>query len=143
MEWKCQHEFVQCGSGMEVCRYCSFVRGADSRNDIAKPGCPDCADLRAELQSVLSERDALLAGVVQREAEVERLRADVRTAVADYMRSEGCACCQNIEDHKDHKERLAELLDVPKYEDGSGCDFGRYETGKKSAARRGEVEANV
>ena len=36
----------------------------------------------------------------------------LRTAVADYMRSEGCSCCQDREAHKKHRARLGELLNV-------------------------------
>lgn len=52
----------------------------------------------------------------------------LRTAVADYMYSEGCSCCQDVENHKKHEAVLAKLLRVPKYKDGSGYDFGRYKT---------------
>ena len=57
----------------------------------------------------------------------------IRQAVADYMSSEGCACCQNVEAHKQHTAALAKLLRVPKYEDGSGYDFGRFKTKPRSA----------
>ena len=60
---------------------------------------------------------------------------EVRTAVADYMRSEGCSCCRNIEAHDRNKAKLGEMLDVPEYSDGSGYDFGKFETG---AQRDGE-----
>ena len=51
--------------------------------------------------------------------------AEIRTAVADYIGTEGCSCCESPS-HPDHKERLAKLLRVKKYDDGSGYDFGRY-----------------
>lgn len=54
----------------------------------------------------------------------------IRQAVADYMRSEGCSCCQNIEQHKEAERILAGLLDVPIYSDGSGYDFNRFATDK-------------
>lgn len=47
----------------------------------------------------------------------------LRQAVANYMASEGCGCCQNREQHKEDEKVLAELLDVPKYDDGSGYNF--------------------
>lgn len=50
---------------------------------------------------------------------------DIRRAIADYMFSEGCSCCQG-RDHKKHEERIAKLLRVPKYKDGSGYDFSRF-----------------
>jgi hypothetical protein len=52
----------------------------------------------------------------------------IRTAIADYMRSEGCSCCRNIEKHDEAKERLGKLLRVPKYSDGSGYDFSKFRT---------------
>jgi hypothetical protein len=57
--------------------------------------------------------------------EAAMLRKMMRTAVANYMASEGCSCCQGA-DHDAHKEALAKLLNVPKYKDGSGYDFSRY-----------------
>ena len=52
--------------------------------------------------------------------------AEIRRAVADYMASEGCSCCQNTEKHQEAKAKLAKLLHVPKYEDGSGYNFYRF-----------------
>ncbi|MBX4188235.1 MAG: hypothetical protein KW793_03835 [Candidatus Doudnabacteria bacterium] len=56
------------------------------------------------------------------------LRDILRQAVADYMESEGCSCCQNTIEHKQHTERLAKLLKVPKYADGSGYDFNKFKS---------------
>ena len=53
-------------------------------------------------------------------------REALRTAVADYMRSEGCTCCQDVEAHEKHTETLAKLLNVEPYSDGSGYDFTTY-----------------
>lgn len=55
----------------------------------------------------------------------EKMIENIRIAVANYMGSEGCSCCQGS-DHDDHKEALAKLLNVPKYPDGSGYDFRRF-----------------
>ncbi len=52
----------------------------------------------------------------------------IRTAVADYMRSEGCGCCGDYEGHKEHAAILGKLLNVPKYKDGSGYDFTKFRT---------------
>ena len=49
----------------------------------------------------------------------------VRQAVADYMSSEGCSCCEGSK-HDAHKAALAELLDVPMYTDESGYDFYQF-----------------
>lgn len=51
----------------------------------------------------------------------------IRQAVADYMQSEGCSCCEGS-DHAEHEARLAKLLRVPRYKDGSGYDFPKFRT---------------
>jgi len=48
--------------------------------------------------------------------------AALRVAVATYIRSEGCGCCESSK-HAEHTGELARLLDVPAYSDGSGYDF--------------------
>ena len=65
-------------------------------------------------------------------------RNALRQAVADYMRSEGCSCCRDVADHEQHAARLAALLKVPRYKDGSGYDFGRFESGKMRLPKRKE-----
>lgn len=60
----------------------------------------------------------------------------MRVAVANYMHSEGCGCCSNAEAHEKHKARLARLLGIPPYEDGSGYDFARYISPEKRRVRR-------
>jgi hypothetical protein len=59
---------------------------------------------------------------------MEELKAQLRTAIADYMISEGCSCCQDTEKHNEAAENIAKLLDVEPYEDGSGYDFYKYKT---------------
>jgi len=54
-------------------------------------------------------------------------RDDMRAAVANYMRSEGCSCCRDSEAHERHTAALGRLLKVPKYKDGSGYNFARFE----------------
>lgn len=58
----------------------------------------------------------------------------IRQAVADYMASEGCSCCQDTDAHDVAKAKLARLLHVKKYSDGSGWDFAPF----RSAPRRRE-----
>ena len=50
---------------------------------------------------------------------------EVKTAVADYMGSEGCGCCGNYEAHKEHHNKLGKLLNVKQYADKSGYDFSQ------------------
>ena len=52
----------------------------------------------------------------------------IRRAVADYMQTEGCSCCQDYEGHQEHRATLGKLLKVAKYTDRSGYDFSRYRT---------------
>lgn len=55
-------------------------------------------------------------------------RNALRQAVADYIRSEGCSCCRDMGAHDKNAARIAELLDVPPYPDGSGHDFHKFAT---------------
>jgi hypothetical protein len=55
-----------------------------------------------------------------------KFKKALREAVANYMRSEGCSCCQDVDAHREHKAVLAKLLGVRKYSDGSGYDFSKY-----------------
>jgi hypothetical protein len=50
------------------------------------------------------------------------LLSEIRQAVAAYMWSEGCSCCR-ADNHDENGERLAVLLGVKKYDDGSGYDW--------------------
>jgi hypothetical protein len=52
----------------------------------------------------------------------------IRQAVADYMQSEGCSCCRDVEGHQEAERVLAGLLDVPMYDDASGYDFNQFAT---------------
>ncbi len=63
---------------------------------------------------------------MENDKSIRRLKAELRKAVADYMGSEGCSCCRNTEEHELNAARLAKLLNVRKYPDGSGYDFSRY-----------------
>jgi len=55
--------------------------------------------------------------------EIEKLKEELRQAMSDYVRSEGCSCCQDRDKHKESAERIAKLIDVPPYDDGSGYQF--------------------
>ena len=57
-------------------------------------------------------------------------RAELRTLIADYKQAEGCSCCRDIDRHEEITAKLAKLLKVPKYKDGSGYDFHRYRSEK-------------
>jgi hypothetical protein len=67
---------------------------------------------------------ALDAEAARREAP----HAELRRAVADYMASEGCSCCRDNQAHDRHTAELARLLNVPKYEDGSGYNFAHFKS---------------
>ena len=55
---------------------------------------------------------------------------EIREAISDYMYSEGCDCCRNIEAHGIHGKRIAKLLNVEMFGDESGYDFAKYRTWK-------------
>ena len=55
---------------------------------------------------------------------------EIRQAVADYMHSEGCSCCRDIEAHEINHKRLGKLLKAPKYSDDSGYDFSKFRSKK-------------
>jgi len=57
---------------------------------------------------------------------LENFKKRVRGAVANYMMSEGCSCCQDVEQHVEDTAVLAYLLDVPKRKDGEGYDFFQF-----------------
>lgn len=59
----------------------------------------------------------------------EQLEA-IRNALADYMQSEGCGCHCDRPAHAEAEARLAKLLKVAAYDDGSGYDFGKYRSKK-------------
>lgn len=52
----------------------------------------------------------------------------IRTALADYMNAEGCECCRDADGHTAAEARLAKLLRIPRYKDGSGFNFGKFAT---------------
>jgi len=68
------------------------------------------------------------------EIKIAKLRKELRQALGDYVYSEGCTCCQDTKKHEQAAERLAKLLNVAKYTDGSGYDFYRYATNAKKDA---------
>lgn len=63
----------------------------------------------------------------------------VRQAVAEYMYSEGCSCCRDIDAHSVNKKRLAELLNVPLYSDGSGYDFSLFRLSASPTLRAADL----
>jgi len=56
--------------------------------------------------------------------------AGIRKAVADYIATEGCSCCQDVDGHKDAMERLGKMIKMKKYSDGSGYDYSLYRSKK-------------
>jgi hypothetical protein len=51
---------------------------------------------------------------------------ELRNAFGDYVASEGCSCCQDEGEHKRALARIAKVLKIPKYKDGSGYDTFRF-----------------
>lgn len=53
-----------------------------------------------------------------KQEELEKFKARLRTYFADYVASEGCDCCRNQEEHEIAYNRITKLLDVSENEDG-------------------------
>ena len=62
------------------------------------------------------------------QAIVEEFKKEVRELIANYMRSEGCTCCQDFEEHAKNKKLLGELLDCGKYDGEDDYNFHQYAT---------------
>jgi hypothetical protein len=62
--------------------------------------------------------------------EAKELKSKMRRAFANYRSSEGCGCCEGSK-HEEHEQAIAKLLGVPKYKDGSGYDFSKYQEKEK------------
>lgn len=60
----------------------------------------------------------------------KNLLSKIRQTLADYMYSEGCSCCQDVDEHKLAKDKLGKLLKIKKYLDNSGYDFSKYRSPK-------------
>lgn len=54
--------------------------------------------------------------------------AEVRQALADYIATEGCSCCQDRDGHQEAMNRLGKLLKMKKNPDGIGYDYSKYKT---------------
>lgn len=66
--------------------------------------------------------DELTHYVSQLEKRIEK----IRTQFAKYVKSEGCSCCRNTEDHEAAEKELGILLKADTYADGSGFDWYKY-----------------
>lgn len=68
----------------------------------------------------------------------EAERKKIIQAVADYMGSEGCSCCQLIDEHRSHKNTLGKILGLKRTKDWygkgeHGYDFSKYRTTEKKS----------
>ena len=94
-------------------------------------------DVLREWKQECVDRGSLgLWGRIDRiEAALERERAEVRFAVAQFIRSEGCSCCESS-DHEEHENMLARLVGAARYDDDSGWDWSPFlRIGADAAAR--------
>lgn len=53
-------------------------------------------------------------------------REEIRKWVANLNVAAGCSCCRDDGKWELSQEKLAKLLKVPKYDDGSGYDFHKF-----------------
>jgi hypothetical protein len=84
------------------------------------------------IADILASRKSILT----RQLEEKNTRTHIRQAFADYMASEGCSCCRREEEHSNALVRLAKLLRMRKYKDGSGIDYNLYTTKDESIIHR-------
>ena len=47
----------------------------------------------------------------------------IRLAFCNYVRTEGCSCCEHDSHQKEDKEIICRLLKIPRYKDNSGWDI--------------------
>ena len=82
------------------------------------------AELRAEIAGFphVADLAAAMITTADENVKLKQQLAELRDAVAIYMESEGCSCCEG-DDHAEHQNRIAALLNFPKYDDGSGYDY--------------------
>ena len=53
----------------------------------------------------------------------EKVIIEIKKAFVDYYDSEGCTCCENVEEHKIALDKIAALLNFKKYSDNSGYNI--------------------
>ena len=56
-------------------------------------------------------------------AELQAKLDSVREDFCMFWKAQGCSCCEDIEASEKYGRRLAESLDIPLYDDGSGVDY--------------------
>ena len=57
---------------------------------------------------------------------IKEIMEEMRRNFADYVKTEGCSCCQDVDGHKKAEKNLAKILKPDAYEDGSGFDWHKY-----------------
>jgi len=53
------------------------------------------------------------------------LRESIRKALREYLRTEGCSCCEDTPAHVEALHQLGDLLSALPYSDNSGHDFDK------------------
>ena len=70
----------------------------------------------------------MIKSPIQTDMKKEKKIGKIRRLIADYMQSAGCSCCELGDKHARVEKQLAELLGVPKWEDGYGYNFNKFAT---------------
>lgn len=58
-------------------------------------------------------------------------KEQIREQVSNLVRAAGCGCCRNDEEWKQAQTKLADILNIERYDDDSGWDFYKYATKRK------------
>lgn len=53
---------------------------------------------------------------------------EIRELVANLLSASGCSCCRDDKGWYGNIKKLAKILKVPKYKDGSGYDFYKFKS---------------
>lgn len=81
-------------------------------------------ELRRALPDDYQEHlDDVLHPMFESIEELEAEKARIRLAFCLFWKAKGCTCCEDTESLEAHGRELAELLDIPIYDDDSGVDY--------------------
>lgn len=63
----------------------------------------------------------------ERMPSLTQFKEDLRNTFIEYVKTEGCSCCEDRDPHKQAKDKMGELLNFPKYTDKDEYNFNKIE----------------
>jgi hypothetical protein len=79
-----------------------------------------------QLKAAIESNDVFLKNVTLTQA--AKAFDEIRTALGDYMDTEGCTCCEDGMGHDDAANRLADILGVARDANDTRNTFDAYRT---------------